>query len=58
LQLNKQLVLLSLGANNLFDVRYVDHLSTLKEVGLFNPGRNISLSIKVPFGSTVRNSGG
>jgi iron complex outermembrane receptor protein len=53
LHLNKQLVLLSLGANNLFDVRYVDHLSTLKEVGLYNPGRNISLSLKVPFGGTV-----
>jgi iron complex outermembrane receptor protein len=51
LRLNKQLVLLSLGANNLFDVRYVDHLSTLKEVGLYNPGRNISLSLKVPFGA-------
>jgi iron complex outermembrane recepter protein len=51
LHLKKQLVILSLGANNLFDVRYVDHLSTLKEVGLYNPGRNISLSLKVPFGS-------
>jgi hypothetical protein len=24
-------------------------LSTLKEVGYFNPGRNIALSIKIPF---------
>jgi hypothetical protein len=25
-------------------------LSTLKEVNLYNPGRNIALSIKIPFG--------
>jgi iron complex outermembrane receptor protein len=50
LKLKNQPVSLSIGANNLFDIKYVDHLSTLKEVNLFNPGRNISLSLKVPFG--------
>lgn len=34
---------------NVFDKKYIDHLSTLKEVGMFNPGRNITLSIKIPF---------
>jgi iron complex outermembrane recepter protein len=38
-----------LGVNNLTDVRYIDHLSTLKEVGKFNPGRNVMLSVKIPF---------
>ncbi len=51
LKVNRQLISLSIGANNLFDVKYMDHLSTLKEVNLYNPGRNICLSLKVPFGS-------
>ena len=38
-----------LGVNNLFDVRYIDHLSTLKEVGYYNPGRNLVLSMKLQF---------
>jgi iron complex outermembrane receptor protein len=38
-----------LGVNNLFDVRYVDHLSTLKEVEYYNPGRNVVLSMKLRF---------
>jgi iron complex outermembrane receptor protein len=44
-----QSLMISIGANNLLDTRYVDHLSTLKEVHYLNPGRNISLKIKVPF---------
>ncbi len=47
---NNQSVSICLGANNLFDKKYIDHLSTLKEVSYFNPGRNISLTLKVPFG--------
>ncbi|MEI8086985.1 MAG: TonB-dependent receptor [Paludibacter sp.] len=49
LKIQKQLISLSFSANNLFDTKYIDHLSTLKEVGLFNPGRNIAMSLKVPF---------
>jgi len=51
LKMNKHSVSLSIGVNNLFDIKYMDHLSTLKEVSLYNPGRNIFLSLKVPFGS-------
>jgi iron complex outermembrane receptor protein len=47
-----QLVFIGISANNLFDIKYIDHLSTLKEVNLFNPGRNLSLSLKIPFGYT------
>lgn len=50
---NNQLVSISLSANNLFDTKYIDHLSTLKEVNLLNPGRNIAFSLKIPFGVVV-----
>jgi len=29
---------------------YIDHLSTLKGLGYANAGRNISLSLRIPFG--------
>jgi len=45
-----QFISISLSANNILDKKYIDHLSTLKEVGLYNPGRNIALSLKIPFG--------
>jgi len=45
----KQKILIELAANNIFDKKYIDHLSTLKEVNYFNPGRNIALSVSVPF---------
>jgi len=38
-----------LSVNNLFDTKYIDHLSTLKEVGYFDPGRNVALSVSIPF---------
>jgi iron complex outermembrane recepter protein len=46
----KQRLVVTLSANNVFDKKYVDHLSTLKEVNMFNPGRNIAFSVSVPFG--------
>lgn len=52
--LGNQLVSVSIGANNLFDTKYIDHLSTLKEVNLYNPGRNISFNLKIPFGITAK----
>jgi iron complex outermembrane receptor protein len=50
-----QSVFIGISANNLFDVKYIDHLSTLKEVNLYNPGRNIALTLKVPFGIRINN---
>jgi iron complex outermembrane receptor protein len=47
---NNQFISLSVSANNLFDTKYIDHLSTLKEVNLYNPGRNIALNLRIPFG--------
>ena len=52
IMLGKQLVTVSLSANNVLDRKYVDHLSTLKEVNLFDPGRNIILSVRIPFAYT------
>ncbi len=45
-----QVLSIILSTDNIFDVKYTDHLSTLKEVYLFNPGRNVSLTFKIPFG--------
>jgi len=47
--LKKQLLSVSINLNNLLDTQYIDHLSTLKEVSFFDPGRNISLNIRIPF---------
>ncbi len=52
IKIQNQLMSVRISANNLFDRKYIDHLSTLKEVGLFNPGRNIALSIRIPFSIT------
>jgi iron complex outermembrane receptor protein len=54
IQMKNQIIALSLSANNLFDKKYIDHLSTLKEVDLYNPGRNISINLKIPFGINLR----
>lgn len=48
LHAQKQPLILVLAIKNLLDARYVDHLSTLKEVGGFNPGRNFIFSLKIP----------
>jgi iron complex outermembrane recepter protein len=50
IKIRSQNIVFAISVNNIFDIRYVDHLSTLKEVNLYNPGRNIILVLKVPFG--------
>ncbi len=45
----KQTWKLSLSVNNLFDTQYYDHLSTLKPLNYYNQGRNICLSVHIPF---------
>ncbi len=55
INMKNQPVFICIGVNNLFDIKYIDHLSTLKEVNLYNPGRNISLTLKIPFGRTEKN---
>ncbi|MFP4042875.1 MAG: TonB-dependent receptor [Bacteroidales bacterium] len=46
----KQMVLLSVQVNNLLNETYIDHLSTLKGMGYYNIGRNVSVNLKIPFG--------
>ncbi|MBN2635792.1 MAG: TonB-dependent receptor [Prolixibacteraceae bacterium] len=50
IKVNNQNIAIKISATNIFDSKYIDHLSTLKEVGLYNPGRNIAITVKVPFG--------
>lgn len=40
--------IVGLSVTNLFDTKYYTHLSTLKNMGYYNLGRNVSLSISVP----------
>ena len=49
IKMKNQYITICLSADNIFDKKYVDHLSTLKEVNLYNPGRNIALTLKMPF---------
>lgn len=46
----KQTFVIGISANNIFDTRYYDHLSTLKPLNYYNQGRNVSVSLKIPFG--------
>lgn len=45
----KQTIELDCIATNLFNQLYIDHLSTLKELNYFNKGRDVMLSIRMPF---------
>jgi iron complex outermembrane receptor protein len=45
-----QMISIGITMTNIFDKKYIDHLSTLKEVSFFNPGRNLVLTEKIPFG--------
>ena len=50
IKISNQLMSIGISVNNLLDQKYIDHLSTLKEVNMYDPGRNITLFLKVPFG--------
>lgn len=50
IQVEKQPIQVSLTADNLLDKTYIDHLSTLKPMGIYNQGRSFILSVTVPFG--------
>jgi len=45
----EQALVVGISVNNLFDIKYYDHLSTLKPLNYYNQGRNISVSLKMPF---------
>lgn len=47
--ISQQTLNLGITVNNVLDTQYFDHLSTLKPLNYYNQGRNISVSLKVPF---------
>jgi len=49
IKLLKQSLGWGISANNIFDIQYFDHLSTLKPLNFYNQGRNIALSLEIPF---------
>ncbi len=46
----RQLIDFSITATNLLNIDYYSHLSTLKDLGYYDMGRNVSFSVKIPFG--------
>ncbi|MBN1185253.1 MAG: TonB-dependent receptor [Bacteroidales bacterium] len=54
LKYNHRIIECGLFIHNLFDNAYQDHLSTLKEVGYYNMGRNITIKLKVPLNFKVK----
>jgi iron complex outermembrane recepter protein len=49
-----QFLSFSFNIYNVFDKKYIDHLSTLKEVDFYNPGRNFALTMKVLFNAKIK----
>jgi iron complex outermembrane receptor protein len=49
ISIGKQSLFFEINVNNIFDKKYIDHLSTLKEVNYFDPGRNMALTLAIPF---------
>ncbi|RZK49517.1 MAG: TonB-dependent receptor [Pedobacter sp.] len=46
--INKGKINVWLSAQNLGNVKYINHLSRFKPIGIFNPGRNFNLGINIP----------
>ena len=49
LMVGKQALKFTVGVTNLLDQQYVNHLSRLKQNGIYNMGRNIVFGLKIPF---------
>lgn len=47
----EQALELTLAINNIFDTQYYDHLSTLKPLGFYNQGRNVSVGLNILLGN-------
>ncbi|ALL06009.1 TonB-dependent receptor [Pedobacter sp. PACM 27299] len=56
LNFQKQALLISLQAQNLMNTRYLNHTSFYRLIGLPESGRNLILSIKVPFQIPLKKS--
>jgi iron complex outermembrane receptor protein len=49
IKIRKQRLVLSIFAANIFDVRYLSHLSSIRGLGYYDTGRNAGFAIKIPF---------
>ncbi|WP_165929994.1 TonB-dependent receptor [Flavobacterium caseinilyticum] len=49
MKIGKQQLTITLAGNNIFDIGYYDHLSTLKSLYFYNQGRDISFTVIIPF---------
>ena len=50
IKINNQILLVDLSISNILNNTYFDHLSTLKDLGIYNMGRSVNLAVKIPFG--------
>jgi len=50
INMSRQTLNFGVSINNIFDTQYFDHLSTLQPLNYYNQGRNISVSLIIPFG--------
>lgn len=48
-KINKQQFQFSISVSNIFNVSYIDNLSTLKELNYFSQGRNLKAAVKYTF---------
>jgi len=51
LRINNRIIKGQINIQNALNEEYFDHLSSLKSLGYYNIGRQIMLSIKIPFGA-------
>ncbi len=45
----KHQMIMKIFVNNVFDKKYYDHLSTIKDLGYYNTGRNIGIGLRYKF---------
>ena len=50
LKVKNQVWTFYISGKNVADVKYYDHLSRLKEIGIYNMGRRITFGLVIPFG--------
>jgi iron complex outermembrane receptor protein len=50
MKIGKQKLTVFINGENLTNVKYYDHLNRFKILGIYNPGRNITFGIYIPFG--------
>lgn len=55
MKMKKKKFQISCFGHNLLNTSYYDHLSTIKELGFYNMGRNIGIKITVPINISTKN---